>query len=365
LNIRMPARRLDFWKKNLNRLGAINALTACLRGEIPPEIDWLATIALANESLTSTNLAAAVLTREFNGDLPEDARIFLKDVLSRNAMRNQMLLAQMLDSIHALNVAGIEPMLLKGSAILAAQPSIENAERMVSDIDLLVNDKELMPAISCLKSTGYSVFDKSGDPRGPITLARVSDVGMVDIHTKLRGPEALSASQELYATSQSATLGAAKFLLPSPTFQLLHFVLHDQFHSRDYWRGSVDLRHLCDLAKIVTQHKIDWILLQNLFSSRTAAAAFSSQMIQLNKLLGVSIPENLSHNLLSRFQYWRILTQMRYSILRIPFIWLTVLMGSNHRNRDKVAYNVSFQKRLSGRLRGVWKLFSATSIGKF
>ena len=335
------------------------------RGEEPSEIDWLATIALANESLTTTNLASALLTREFKGILPEDVRIFLKDVLSRNRKRNQILLSQMSDLIHALNIAGIKPMLLKGSAILATQSSIENAERMVSDIDLLVKDEELLPAISCLESTGYAVFDKSGDPRGPITLARVSDVGMVDIHTRLRGSRKLSASRELYATSRSVTVGSATALLPSPTFQLLHFVLHDQFHSRDYWRGSVDLRHLCDLARIVTRNEIDWKFLQALFSSRTSADALSTQIIQLNKLLGLSIPQAFSSNLLARFQYWRILTQMRYPTLRVPFICLTVLMGLNHRNRDNIKYNVSFQQRLSGKLRGIRKMFGATSMGKF
>jgi hypothetical protein len=359
-----PERRLDCWKKNVtrNRLQTLCALSACLRGKVPSEIDWLATIALANESLTTTNLAASVLTRKFNGDLPEDVRIFLTDVLVRNRKRNKALSAQMSDSIHALNVAGIKPMLLKGSVILAVQPSIENAERMVSDIDLLVNDMELLPAISCLESRGYSVFDK--DPRGPITLARVSDVGMLDIHTKLRGPEALRASQELYATSQSATLGKAKVLLPSPTFQLLHFVLHDQLHGRDYWRGSVDLRHLCDLARIVTRHEIDWKFLQALFSSGTSANALSSQMIQLNKLLGVQIPQNFSRNLLARFQYWRILTQMRYPILQMPFICLTVLMGWTPRNRDKVEHDVDVHRKFIGKLRGIWKLLSVTPMGK-
>jgi hypothetical protein len=362
----MPERLLDFWKKNVKstRLQALDWLSACLRGEVSSELDWLATIALANESLTITNLAACVLTPRFNGNLPEDARIFLTDVLVRNRKRNTALFAQMVESIHALNVAGITPMLLKGSAILAAQPFNQNAERMVSDIDLLVNHKELLPAVSCLESIGYTVFNKSGDPGGPITVARTSDVGMVDIHTRPRGPEALSASQELYATSQSVTVGLAETLLPSPTFQLLHFVLHDQFHGRDYWRGSVDLRHLCDLARIVTRQEIDWKFLQGLFSSRTSAVALSSQMIQLNKLLGIPIPRNFSHNLLAQFQYWRILTQMHYPILRKPFIFLTILMGRNYRNRDKVKYDVNVQRRLIGRLRGIWLLFTATPLGK-
>jgi hypothetical protein len=362
----MPQVRRDCWKRFVkpNRLEALNALAACLRGNVPPAIDWMSAIAVANESLTTSNLAACVLDAGIAHNLPKDARAFLREVLARNGRRNQILLEQMSETILALNAAGITPLLLKGAAVLAGQPSIENAWRMVSDIDLLVKDDELALVITCLKSIGYTVSEQSAYDGGPITLARPSDVGTLDVHTRARGPAALRSDDVLYRSSLCASVGPAKVLLPSPTFQLLHFVLHDQFYGRDFWRGSVDLRHLCDLARIVSRSEIDWDFLRQLFVRRTSANAISSQMIQLNRLLGIAVPEYFLDNAMARFQYWRILTQMRYPFLRRPFICLTILLEWNQTNRDWVEYDVSFRRKILGRLQGAWRMLAITSVGK-
>jgi hypothetical protein len=362
----MPTRRRNCWKSYVKkaRLEALNSLTACLRGEIPAAIDWHATIVMANESLTTTNLAANVLGAELGPSLPDDVETFLKEILSRNGKRNQLLLTQMKESIKALNAVGITPMLLKGSAILAAQPTIENAWRMVSDIDLLVSKEELASAMNCMRSIGYSLFDQDGSPASTVTLARSSDVGMLDIHTKTRGPAALRADDLLRNTSTNSTMGSAKMLLPSPTFQLLHFVLHDQFYGRDFWRGSLDLRHLCDMARIISRHDIDWIFLEQLFLSRAPAAKLSSQLVQLNRLLDVRVPEIFLSNLAGRLQYRRILAQMQYPALRKPLTMMAVLSGWNHRNRDTAMHDVGFRRKLVGKLQGAWRVVADKPLGK-
>jgi Uncharacterised nucleotidyltransferase len=347
------------------KLQALLWLTSCLRGEMPPEIDWDAAIALANESMTTTNLAARVLDDRYRGDLPEDVRVFLTDVMVRNTSRNTRLLTQLEESVRTLNVVGIVPVLLKGAATIVTATSDVNAERMISDIDMFVSREEQAAAIQCLENIGYGVFDRSGGHDGPVTLARVSDVGMIDLHIKTRGPTALNADDKLHANCKIVTLNSAQCLVPSPTFQILHFVLHDQFHNRDYWKGHLDLRHLCDLAKIIrTFRDIDWDYLHTLFSHRSAADALASQLIQVKKLLGAAIPKELSGRLLARFQYRRVLAQMRFPYLRMTFICLTILSGWNHRNRDDVDYDVGLYRRFSGKARGIWRLFRADTLGK-
>jgi hypothetical protein len=271
----------------------------------------------------------------------------------------------MSESIQLLNVAGITPVLLKGSAILAAEPSTEkNAWRLVSDIDLLVNDDELTSAINSLTAIGYAVADVSETGGRSVTLARQSDAGMLDIHTKVRGPAAFRADEELYKSSLSTSVGLANVLLPSPTFQLIHFVLHDQFYGRDFWRGSLDLRHLCDLARIVSQQDIDWSYLQRLFSTRVSADLLSCQLTQANRLLGVPVPQIFLNSFIARLQYWRILIQLRYPIARKPLILLTVLFGWGYRCRDEGDYQVGAGRKIIGRLRGAWRLLSAKPVGK-
>jgi hypothetical protein len=141
-------------------------------------------------------------------------------------------------------------------------------------------------------------------------------------------------------------------------------VLHDQFHGRDFWRGSLDLRHLCDMARIASRHQIDWAFLEDLFASRAAAAMLSSQMIQLNRLLGVVVPDIFLGNVTGRVQYRRILAQMKYPLLRSPFTVVAVLAGWKHRGQDKLKYQIGFRRRFAGKLRGARRLFASRPLGK-
>lgn len=50
------------------------ALTSCLKGNPPADVDWEHVIALANESLTVSSLARG---EEICGDVPEDVRRYL------------------------------------------------------------------------------------------------------------------------------------------------------------------------------------------------------------------------------------------------------------------------------------------------
>ena len=345
------------------KLQALHSLTACLRGQIPAGIDWEATIALANESLTTTNLAWCVLHKFSHVTLPEDVKSFLTDVLARNRNRNRRLLAQLEQAAGALNSVGIIPVLIKGAAILVEDDC--PAKRIISDIDILVKGAERDLAINCLANIGFAIFDVSGGADGPVTLARNSDVGMIDVHTKPRGPEALSASDELYLNCNAVALHEAQVLVPSPTFQILHFVLHDQLHNRDYWKGSIDLRHLCDMANILTLHPpVDWTFLHSLFAKNSSLNALASQLIQANRLLGTTIPRQFSCRFHAQVQYWRILNQIRRPYLRVPFICLTILTDWSHHNRDAIRQNVGTRRRLGGKIRGAWRLFTATSLGK-
>ena len=71
------------------RLRALRQLAAALRGQPPRNCDWRAVIALANQSLVTPQLAAAVLPC-VDGP-PFKYRPFLEDVRNRNRERNARL----------------------------------------------------------------------------------------------------------------------------------------------------------------------------------------------------------------------------------------------------------------------------------
>jgi Uncharacterised nucleotidyltransferase len=346
------------------KLRALDALTACLCGEIPASVDWLATIALANESFTITNLAACILNSEFAAIIPHDAKTFLEEVYSRNEHRNRRLLAQIEEFVGVLSPANVHVILLKGAAILVREPKEKIAERLISDIDVLVNMTHLEETIVCLQGIGYRVVEGNSNAIGPVTMCRDTDVGMVDIHTRPRGPEELTAREELYYDIEFVHLGKVKIGLPSPTHQILHFILHDQFYGRDYWAGNLDLRHIIDLTRILSQQEVDWDFLRSIFKSRYNADVFAYQMILVNKLFALPISSDYAKRSLARFQYWRLRTQIKYPFLRGPLICLTIVLSGFHRNRDRVDHEVNSGRRIAGKLFGIGRLFGGKPLGK-
>src|SRR4029450_7192375 len=134
----------------MNRQAALAQLSLCLQGQVPPQADWMAMLDLANRSLATAQLCAALMASGAADSLPDDVRVFLLDVQSRNRERNRRLVVQLHDALRALNAVGIEPVLLKGIALWAGRPA-EQFDRILADIDLLVRGPEVDRAIEALQ----------------------------------------------------------------------------------------------------------------------------------------------------------------------------------------------------------------------
>src|SRR5918999_4550443 len=92
-------------------------LCQCLGGQAPSNLDWMAVLELANNTLTTPFLID--LVNQPDQSAPEDVRTFVREIYRRNALRNDLLRAQLEEAVAALNERHVIPVLLKGSAILA------------------------------------------------------------------------------------------------------------------------------------------------------------------------------------------------------------------------------------------------------
>ncbi|MGZ2439589.1 hypothetical protein ACVI55_002025 [Sinorhizobium medicae] len=145
--------------------GNLLALASCLNGRPPTGVDWEQVIALANESLTVASLAVAA--RKYADDIPEDVRQYLSLIYDRNAQRNRRLLAQLTEAASCLNRIGVEPVLMKGAAILISQKMDEIGARMLTDLDILVRPADMVSSIGALKDIGYEVRLAGGNGSWP------------------------------------------------------------------------------------------------------------------------------------------------------------------------------------------------------
>lgn len=280
----------------------------------------MAMLELANRSLATAQLYAALAASNSIGSLPEEVRVFLLEVRSRNRERNRRLVMQLKDALRALNAAGIEPVLLKGIALWASEPT-DAFDRILADIDLLVTGPDVDRAVDALRDAGFALTARypGNDVHVVAELGRPDDVGLIDLHQRPPGPPGLAEIENLASHCVPVSVDGLRAMRPNSAVQIFFLVLHDQLHDGDYWRGGFDLRHLVDIATLSKgSEPVDWELLERLCCTTLVRNALESQLIAAERVAGASIPERLSQRRWAQLQHWRHLLQFSYPWAVLP-----------------------------------------------
>ena len=125
--------------------------TAGLRHDLARHaLGWESVVELASRHLVTPALYPAFASRGLLADLPADVRSYLEVVHQLNGERNRRIAGQVLETLTALNGAGIAAVLLKGVAHLLGGLYGDPAARVIGDIDLLVAKGELAGALRAL-----------------------------------------------------------------------------------------------------------------------------------------------------------------------------------------------------------------------
>ncbi|WP_077959863.1 nucleotidyltransferase family protein [Ensifer adhaerens] len=346
------------------------ALASCLKGKPPDGVNWDDIIALANESLTVSSLALVVRTAP---DMPQDVRDYLTLIYERNAERNRRLLAQLTEAVGHLNRIGIEPVVMKGAAILLAQELDDIGARILTDLDIFVRPADMSSAITALEGIGYELRLGSGSWPGnpryhlPAVLERPVDVGGIDLHCRPKGPVSFGDIEWLYGHSRRVILAGNHAYLPSAFVQIVFLILHDQFQDGDYWRGLIDLRHLLDIAKLAHLGNVDWGELRSLFAAGYERNAVDTQILTALELFGMDSGSKLSFGTRARIQLMRRQVQFGRNYLASPLTILTLLTEVPHyRHWDRFGGEPypSLRREVVRKVRELRRIFRSKPVGK-
>lgn len=184
---------------------------------------------------------------------PESVRASAVNDAILQVTNNERLMMVQDELIQILNRSGIPYAILKGTSAAARYPKPEL--RVQGDIDVLVNEGDLDPAIGALSKSGYQLMPS--DASYDVKLYK--DNIRVEVHRAVSDIP-LGEAGDFIRTALTGTLASGKpvsiedhsFIILADKHQALSLLLHMRFHLLG---SGLGLRQLCDYALFV--HRVN------------------------------------------------------------------------------------------------------------
>lgn len=198
------------------------------------------------------NLKRASLLEE----LPDDLVEYMEYLTRLNRKRNKQILKQVQELSTLLNKHSIAPVFLKGAAHLAISLYEDMGERMMGDIDFLVEDEEVLKAAELVRGEGYEPLVEYSPPMHKNAkhyprLTHKELPASVEIHRRLINPshDGKFAASEVMKHKQKIS-GEREIYVPCVRDLIIHNTLNVQINDKAYVYGLVLLRQMYDLLRL-------------------------------------------------------------------------------------------------------------------
>jgi len=187
--------------------------------------------------------------------LPADLEDHLQSIYKINVDRNKQIKEQSFELIRILNNKGIEPVFLKGAGHLLQGLYIDDGERIMSDIDILIPEADIWKAAQALYDNGYSHpeefinddFEKHHHLPG---FEHKNYIAMVEIHNCVFPGSFSKILPNTEIVSEKRKLeGSAAWVLSYKHQMILNFV-HDQLVDDGFKYKSMVIKGLYDFYLI-------------------------------------------------------------------------------------------------------------------
>lgn len=287
-------------------------------------IDWDSIVTAASKHLMLPALYCRLDQKTFLKYLPEDLVLYLKELTDLNRSRNRQLLKETLEISQLFEKHHIRYTFIKGIALLSGNYYKDIGERMVGDIDILVDSANLDTAFNLLVAHGYSRFvDFNYEVKNYRHLARqISDnhLGAVELHDQLlkHGYNYLIDKENFLENAQIVD----GIRIPNATDLIRNAIFAHQINDDGYFLNTLRLKGIYDILSLKANKNEK--LLRELFNQK-----YSSTFLRLS---GLFFPElhvadinnsDIYHKklFLLKMKY----PKLRQTIYKIKFLYLNVM----------------------------------------
>lgn len=198
---------------------------------------------------------------------PAELRDHLEDVYLLNRERNLAILRQVNDLNAILAGGGIHPVYLKGTAHLLDGLYEDAGERLIGDIDFLVEEGSYLEAAGLLMRSGYKnplqVYWEVSALKHFYPLHHDDMPSTVDIHrTPVEVRHSCDLSADMIFVRMKEIRGLENCFVPCDEHKIIHNFIHDQLSDRGWRFRTVSLRSAYDLHLLSGRVKPETLLSQ-------------------------------------------------------------------------------------------------------
>ncbi|MCT4697629.1 nucleotidyltransferase domain-containing protein [Tenacibaculum haliotis] len=199
--------------------------------------------------------------------LPEDLVTYMKHITDLNRERNEQIIKEAKEINELLLSNKITPIFLKGTGNLLDGLYDDVAERMVGDIDFLVEKTKFYSCINVLKKNGYlkKNIDNTILNRHYPRLTKQNKIAAIEVHYKMVTKEMFFNYNYVKNTLKKSKNNV--FIL-SNINQILLTCLNKQINDKGQWTKSITFRNSYDLY-LLSKHINTKIATTNLNYSKS------------------------------------------------------------------------------------------------
>ncbi len=261
-------------------------ISLCLTGKICPmsDWDWIEMLDLCNRE----GIGPLLYTKLKQVDLHRKFLKGLKSLYIWTKIKNSLFLEEITKISSHLKKQNIPILLLKGSALIMTIYS-EPYLRPMSDIDIMVKEKDFTKVNIFFKENGYKIINieyNVWDRRLGSGRTYTSNNINIDLFTHLeRLYIGIGEDERLF--SQAIHLSDNIFI-PTPEILLLHSLIHMATH-HFYYR----LIWLYDIKKIIDKWTIQWDFIYKYIINERSKRLLFLGLQEAKQLLGANVPDDL------------------------------------------------------------------------
>jgi hypothetical protein len=227
-----------------------------------PSFNWDHIVIEGSKYLVLPAIYCRLKSRELLHTLPEELNNYLEEIASVNRNRNTSILAQVHAISKILNAHNINHVFLKGTALLVYGKYKDIAERMIGDIDILVDKTKIHEAFNILKTNGYNkTFGfayETKDFRHLDRLISENELAAIEIHSDLLIKKYRSLIDISSVLASKIVIN--KIAVPNSYYLSLHQIWSWQLNDRGHYYNFPSLKVIYDVI-IVKSYTDDNLIL--------------------------------------------------------------------------------------------------------